>query len=218
MGNSYHRVSSPHSADRSKASGDSNVNSSSANYHNLISPDILWVGNLEPSNAMDISRLYFTTLDDIVVVADEDMNVILNNYCTDLHDYLFSGLKYFAKLKMGKSEGEYSLSSCFPTIPTTLILDQLTILNLRAITEMISTCLPETLSNMKISADTISYCQSLKTDLMKDQNESLLELEKQMKNQNLLDILRFLNIENTTFKDEVTVSFVEMVACLLHSK
>lgn len=153
-------------------------------------------------------------MDEVILIHTEDLVVVMNNFNSKLHDQILTGVHHFIRFNnIEASSSSYSITACFNQNSLSFNIDNLTVLNLRALTELILSQPEEKLKIFNISKETVQFCQSLKVDLLKDENNTTQELEKKLKTRNILEILKFINGEGNVIKDDVSLTLNDLVDC-----
>lgn len=159
-----------------------------------------------PEFCMNSAQLYFTSIDDVVLIADEHQQMVLCNYNKDIHHEMFVGIHDFIRIpSLNSPNFEISLSNCFSDIATTFLIDQLTMLNLRIIIEVLET------TDVTKSFEAQQAHMNIKEWINKDKHSSIVKLEKQLDKENSLEFLKFFNTENRLVHDEMTINMIEKV-------
>ena len=86
---------------------------------------------------MMYAQTFFTSIDDIVLLANDAQSVSLCNYNKDVHRNIFLGLDSFLRIPSSFATENLKLGSCFSDVPNHFILDQQTMLNIRILLEVL---------------------------------------------------------------------------------
>lgn len=154
---------------------------------------------------MDAARVYFTSIDDLILVADEDQNLKICNYNPTNHYVIFQEMHDFILFASKPPSFETQLQHCFSETVTPLILDQLSILNLRIIVE----CMGR--SNLNLDPKNKEVLTSIIEEFNINKHESLKRLEKQLGEEDPIEWLHFFNSDKSEVKDEISLSFAQKV-------
>lgn len=156
---------------------------------------------------MMTAQLYLTSIDDVVMMADETQRMTLCNYNKDFHHDLFIGIHDFIRIPSGgSSKGfETNLNQCFCDVDTSFTIDQLSMVNLRLIVEIL------TASNKRMSGEAERTLEGLRVSLATDKHQTLVKLEKQLKQEGPVSLLKFFNADSKIVHDQVTINLIEKV-------
>lgn len=156
------------------------------------------------------ARLYFTSIDDVVLMSDADFRLMLNNYNKELHDQLLSDIHHF--IRFDSTSIDSGLVSCFSSVSIDLALNYQTMLNLRLVAEHIVRMNRHETDEYDINKECSDACKQFIMDLHNPHNESMSELERLLKHEATTNILAFLNGDDPILQDRVNTYLDEKVA------
>lgn len=154
---------------------------------------------------MMTAQLFFTSIDDIILLANDDQKINLCNYNKDVHNDIFGGLQSFIRISTSIQSMNQKLGSCFTDVSTQFILDQQTMLNIRIVLEVMSH------SELVMGKEVKDVFEILKKSFEKDKHGSIIKLEKNLTQSNSLEYLKFFNTENNVVQDELSTNYIEKV-------
>lgn len=152
------------------------------------------------------AQLFFTSIDDIVLLANDSQVINLCNFNKDIHKDIFAGLHSFLRISTSAQTMNLKLGSCFSDVAYHFILDQQTMLNIRIMLEVLST------TKISMSKEAKDLHTTLKKSFEKDKHGSILKLEKTLTQQNAFEFLKFFNTEKDFIQDEMSTNYIEKVA------
>lgn len=154
---------------------------------------------------MMTAQLYFTSIDDIVLLANDSQKINLCNYNKQVHSDIFGGLQSFLRISSSSQTMNQKLNTCFSDVSTQFILDQQTMLNIRILLEIMSH------SDLVMTKEVKDVFDILKKSFEKDKHGSIIKLEKSLTQSNSLEYLKFFNTENNMIQDELSTNYIEKV-------
>lgn len=161
---------------------------------------------------MMTAQLFFTSIDDIVLVANDSQKINLSNYNREIHSDIFGGLQSFLRISSSSQSMNQRLGSCFNETAAQFILDQQTMLNIRILLEVMKQ------SDIAMARDVKDVFENLKKSFEKDKHASIVKLEKTLTQENCLEYLKFFNTENNLVQDELSTNYIEKVGSFDRSR
>lgn len=156
------------------------------------------------------ARLYFTSIDDVVLISDANFRLMLNNYNKELHDQSLSDIHHF--IRFNSTAIDSDLMSCFSSVSIDLALNYQTMLNLRLVAEHIVRMNRHETDEYDINKDCGDACKQFIRELHNPHNDSMSELERLLKLEATTNILAFLNGDDPILQDRVNTYLDEKVA------
>lgn len=160
---------------------------------------------ISSENCKRSSQLFFTSIDDIVLLADQEQKILLCNYSKSIHQKIFADLQNFIRFSNIANGFNINISYCFHEAPTSFAIDQQTMLNLRIAIEVIDSY------QVKLSRDGADAVKGIKRSFTKDKHPSLMRLEKHLSKQNILSLLKFFNSDCNVLVEEMATNLIEQV-------
>lgn len=152
------------------------------------------------------AQLFFTSIDDIVLLANDAQVINLCNYNKQFHNDIFSGLQSFLRISTSFQSSNQKLGTCFTDVSTQFILDQQTMLNIRIVLEVLKG------TDLTVNNETKDIYSILKKSFEKDKHASIVKLEKTLTSHNAFEYLKFFNTENNIVQDELSTNYIEKVS------
>lgn len=151
------------------------------------------------------AQLFFTSIDDIVLLANDSQIINLCNYNKQVHHDIFGGLHSFLRISTIFQSTCQKLGTCFSDESTHFILDQQTMLNIRILLQVLSQ------TELVMSKEAKDVHSTLKNSFQKDKHGSIVKLEKTLTHENAFEYLKFFNTENNHVQDEMSMNYIEKV-------
>ena len=153
------------------------------------------------------AQLFFTSIDDIVLLANDAQIINLCNFNKQVHSDIFCGLHSFLRISTSFLSTNQKLGTCFSDESNQFILDQQTMLNIRIMLQVLSQ------TELVMSKEAKDVHSTLKNSFEKDKHGSIVKLEKTLNQENAFEYLKFFNTENNFVQDEMSMNYIEKV-CL----
>lgn len=154
---------------------------------------------------MMTAQLFFTSIDDIVLLANEDQRINLTNFKKEFHMDIFGSLESFLRFSNVANSMNPKLSSCFTDAPVQFVLDQQTMLNIRIVIEVMK------YSRLNLGKDIKEVFEILKKSFEKEKHTSIVKLERNLTSENAMEYLTFFNNESNFVQDELSTNYIEKV-------
>lgn len=146
----------------------------------------------------------YSSTEDLIVVADEHLNILMNNYDCMIHDRIFENLDIVKNLGSANKAMSH-LNEMFPQGSVSVSLDKVTILNLRCLSEIIMNSKAHLGTGASYLTDEVTaYFEKLKDLLLQTKKlEALNMLNQQLANkESPIEMLMFLNTGKQLLRDD----------------
>jgi hypothetical protein len=167
---------------------------------------------------MQRTRIAFSVIEEVIVLAQDDGNVILSNLSalSSGRDFLIN-YPSLSLWKLNQDSPCHFTTLCRPEFCSNVYIGKLTCLNLKVFSEILKTLDQSVKATLRIEPKTEALCEQVCRKMREASVDSFQELDKQVNLHGAVTILKFLNSEITGAKDALQLDpkFPDVVSSFL---